>query len=231
LFQEFIAAISTDRAIADQLTKWEQARREWRMQWTGRGATSAEVLFDRLTPRSTSAGSGGWEHPVAEEAAELKTWRTAWQTAAPAERRELATAFVSALALTETHAASSSDAFAELARPATARGLPLVVVTPAFSSLDPERFVVLCDAWLAALGKFGGAPVRGDVASYPELNTRALDWFAAAEGDSVATALAGRPRADRFGVFCTWITHTTAQESTARFDVTQKKYKDWPPMW
>ena len=64
-----------------------------------------------------------------------------------------------------------------------------------------------------------------------ELNALALNWFTAAEVGSVAPAFAGRPRADRFGVFCSWVTRAAAHEGTARFDVTQKKYKDWPPMW
>src|SRR5688500_5606313 len=163
-----MAAVSADSAISDQLRTWERARREWRLQWAGREATPAEVLFDRLTPRSNSGAAGGWAHPVVNEAPELDSWRTVWQSAAGAEQRELATAFVNALALTETQAASSSHAFAGLARSAaTPGGLPLVVMTPAFSSLDPERFVVMCDAWLATLGKSAGASVRSDVASYP----------------------------------------------------------------
>ena len=231
LFQEFLAATVTDAAISDRLKEWEHARAEWRKQWTGRGATSAEVLFDRLTPRAASAGSDGWEHPVAQEAAELTSWRTAWRSAAPADRRQLATAFVTVLARIETEPASSREAFTELARSATTSGLPLVVVTTAVSSLDPERFVVICDTWLATLGKHAGAPAGSDVASYPELNALALNWLTAAEADAVAPAFAGRPRADRFGVFCSWVTRAAAQEGTARFDVTQKKYKDWPPMW
>src|SRR5687768_10222327 len=127
LFQEFLAAAVKDAVIPDQLKKWEHARAEWRKQWLGRGAASAEVLFDRLTPRAASAGSDGWEHPVAEEAAELKSWRTAWRSAAPADRRQLASAFVNVLARIETEPASSHDAFTELARSATTSGLPLVV--------------------------------------------------------------------------------------------------------
>jgi hypothetical protein len=188
-------------------------------------------LFDRLTPSSTSVGSGGWEHPVVDEAPELNAWRTAWQSAARAERREMAEAFERTLALAETHDASGSHALTELARSATARGLPLAAVTPAFSSLDPDRFVVICDAWLATLAKFAGAPAGRGVASYPELNTRALNWFGAAEGDSTASVFGDSPRADRFGVFCSWVGRTNAQDGPARFDVTQKKYKDWPPMW
>ena len=231
LFQEFIAAVSADRAISDQLKKWERARREWRLQWAGRGATSAETLFERLTPRVNSGAASGWEHPVLNEAPELNSWRTAWQAASGAQQRDLATAFVDALTIVETQSASSNHAFAELARSATPGGMPLAVMTPAFSSLDPEHFVVMCDAWLATLGKWAGAPVRSDVASYPEMNTLALSWFASAEADSVAPALSASPRADRFGVFCSWIGRTTAHEGPARFDVTQKKYKDWPPMW
>ena len=190
-----------------------------------------DVRFDRLTPRSTSDGAGGWEHPVVDEAPELNAWRTAWQSTSRPERQAIAAAFERALALTEAQDASSGAAFTELARLATAHELPLAVVTPAFSSLDPDRFVVICDTWLTALGKFAGAPVQTDVAAYPELNTFVLNWFSAAEGDSVAPALGGSPRADRFGVFCSWVGRTNTQDAPARFDVTKKKYKDWPPMW
>lgn len=231
LFQEFSTAISTDTAIPEQVKRWVHARREWRLRWTARGTISAESVFDRLIPGSTSAGPGAWEHPVADEAPELNSWRLAWQAAARAERSELATAFVSALALTDAQPAASSHACAELARVATPLGLPLVVVTTALSSLDPERFVVMCDAWLTTLRKSTEIPVRNDIACYPELNTLVLNWFASAEGDSVAPVFAGSARADRFGMFCSWLARTTAQEGHARFDVTQKKYKDWPPMW
>ena len=38
--------------------------------------------------------------------------------------------------------------------------------------------------------------------------------------------------ADRFGVFCNWVVRAASDgASAARFDVTRKKYKEWPPMW
>ena len=170
-------------------------------------------------------------HPVADEASELDAWRTLWKTATRVEQIELAAAFVRAITQIESDPASTADACAQLARSAGRRGLPLAALTPALSSLDPERFHVICDAWLRPLGQYEGTSVPNDIGAYAEINTIAFRWLAAAEGDSPAPVFAGYPPADRFGVFCSWLVRTTSEAKARAFDVTRKKYKEWPPMW
>jgi hypothetical protein len=231
LFQQFTDAISTDKRISQQLTAWSEARRRWHSNWTDRGAASAELTFQLLVPNPASAGQDHWLHPVADEAPELDAWRTLLETATRAERHELAVAFVRAIAQIESDPASAADACAELARSAGRRGLPLAALTPALSSLDPARFHVICDAWRRTLGQYEVASVPNDIGAYAEVNAIAFRCLGAAEGDSPAPVLAGCPPADRFAVFCSWIVRTTADAKARAFDVTRKKYKEWPPMW
>ena len=232
LFQQFVEVISTDKRISVQLATWSEARRRWRSQWTSRSATSSERTFQLLVPNPTSAGQDHWVHPVADETPELDPWRTRWDTATPAERNELTAAFVRAITLIESDPAAIADVCAQLARSAGRRGLPLAALTPALSSLDPIRFAVVCEAWLRPLSQYEGATVPNDIAAYPEVNALAFRWLAAAEGNPLPPVLVGCPPADRFGVFCSWVARTTSDATNApRFDVTRKKYKDWPPMW
>lgn len=233
LFQQFTDAFSTDNRISHQLTAWSQARSRWRSHWSIRGAAaSSDLAFQLFMPNPTSAAQDHWVHPIADEAPELDAWRTVWERATRGERNELATAFMSVLALVETDPASTADACARLARAAGRRGLPLGAFTPALSSLDPVRFVAVCDAWLPALSQYEGAAVPNDTAAYPQVNALAFRWLAAAEGDSPAPVFGGCPPADRFGVFCSWVVRTTSNATKPLgFDVTRKKYKDWPPMW
>lgn len=233
LFQQFTEAISTDNRISHQLAAWSQARSRWRSHWSSRGAAeSSDLAFQLFVPNPTSAGEGHWVHPIAEEAPELDAWRTLWERATRGEWNELATAFMSAIALIESDPASAADACARLARAAGRRGLPLAALTPALSSLDPGRFVTVCDAWLRTLNQYEGSPVPSDIAAYPEVNALAFRWLAAAEADSLVPVFIGCPPADRFGVFCNWVARTTSNATKPLgFDVTRKKYKDWPPMW
>jgi hypothetical protein len=231
LFQQFTDAVSTDKRISQQLTTWSEARRRWRSNWNDRAAASAELAFQLFVPNPSSAGQDHWVHPVADEASELDAWRTLWKAATRVEQIDLAAAFVRAITQIESDPASTADACAQLARSAGRRGLPLAALTPALSSLDPERFHVICDAWLTALGQYEGTSVPNDIGAYAEINTIAFRWLAAAEGDSPAPVFAGYPPADRFGVFCSWLVRTTSEAKARAFDVTRKKYKEWPPMW
>lgn len=231
LFQQFTNAVASDKRISPQLGMWSEARRRWRANWNDRAATSAELALQLFVPNPASAGQDQWVHPVSDEAPELGTWRTLWETATRAEQNELAVAFVRAIAQIESDPASTADACAQLARSTGRRGLPLAALTPALSSLDPERFHVICDAWLKALGQYGGTSVPNDIGAYAEVNTIAFRLLAAAEGDSPAPVFAGCPPADRFGVFCSWLVRTTSDAKARAFDVTRKKYKEWPPMW
>jgi hypothetical protein len=231
LFQQFIDAVPTDKRISQQLTMWSQARRRWRSTWNDRAATSVELAFQLLVPNPSSAGQDHWVHPVADEASELDAWRTLWKAATRAEQIDLAADFIRTITQIESDPASTADACAQLARSAGRRGLPLAALTPALSSLDPERFHVICDAWLKALGQYEGTSVPNDIGAYAEINTIVFRWLAAAEGDSPAPVFAGYPPADRFGVFCSWLVRTASEAKARAFDVTRKKYKEWPPMW
>lgn len=230
LFQQFADAASTDAHIRDRFSSWSQARREWCSHWTGRGVPSDQT-FQFLVPGRAGGGTRNWVHPIAEETPELDAWRSDLNKAAPAERNELAAAFVRAIDDIERGRASMPDASASLGRAAGRHGFPLAALTPALSSLDPNRFVAVCDDWLQPLREFEGSPVLGGITEYDRVNTVALRWLAAAEGDAPAHAIAGYPAADRFGVFCGWLSRKRAETPAARFDVTKKKYKDWPPMW
>jgi hypothetical protein len=231
LLDRFTSESAADTLIPRQLTAWSHARDRWRAQWNGRTGISPEVVFRRSIPSPPSAGQDQWTHPVADEAPELDSWRARWHEATPGEQKELSTAFVRAIALIETDAASLDDACALLAGSTAGHGLPLAALTPALSSLDPTRFVVLCDAWIRTLGEYERADLPKDVGGYPELNAMALRWLAA-EGDAMAPVFVGSPPADRLGVFLSWVVRTNPGASADRkFDVTQKKYKDWPPMW
>ncbi len=232
LFQQFADVVSTDKRISAQMTVWSEARGRWRSQWSGRNGAPSDVTFPLLAFNQAPAGQD-WVHPFADQAPELNSWRTLWDAATGGERNDLAAAFERAIAQIETDPASAGEACAQLSRSAAPRGCPLAALTPALSALDPVRFVAVCDAWLRVLGQHEGAPVSHDLAAYPEVNTIAFRWLAAAEGDGPAPVLAGCPPADRFGLFCSWVVRTTSDAANAArtFDVTRKKYKEWPPMW
>jgi len=231
LFQQFTEAVASDKRMSQQLARWSEARGWWRSKWTDRGATSAELTLQFFVPNRASAGQDRWVHPLADEAFELDAWRTLWESATRAEQDELVLAFVRAITQIESDPASAADACAQLARSAGRWGLPFAALTPALSSLDPERFHVICDAWLRALGQYEGTSLPNNIGAYAEVNTIASRWLAVAEGDSPAPVFAGCPPADRFGVFSSWLARTTSDAKARAFDVTQKKYKEWPPMW
>lgn len=230
-FQQFTEAVASDKRISDQFVTWSEARGRWRSKWADRAAASGELTFQLFVPSRTSADQHRWVHPVADEAPELDACRTLWEAATRSEQDELAVAFVRAFTQIESDPASIADACVRMVRSAGRRGLPLAAVTPALSSLNPERFHVICDAWLKALGQYEGTSVPNDIGAYAEINAIAFRWLAAAEGDSPAPVFAGCPPADRFGVFCSWLVRTTSDAKTRAFDVTRKKYKEWPPMW
>jgi hypothetical protein len=231
LFQQFTEALSSDKRISQQAATWSEARARWRSNWTNRGATSLELMWQLVVPNRASAGQDCWVHPLADEASELDAWRTAWEPATRAEQDELAVAFVRTITQIENDPASAAEACAQLSRSAGRRGLPFAALTPALSSLNPERFHVICDAWLKALAQYEGSSLRNDISAYAEVNTIAFRWLAAAEGDSPAPAFADCPPGDRFAQFCSWLVRTTSDAKTRAFDVTRKKYKEWPPMW
>ena len=232
LFEQFTSEIGAGTEISSQLTAWSQARDQWRAQWNGRSTVSPEFVFRIFTPGPASGGQDAWTHPVADQAPELDPWRALWRETTPALQAELSATIVRAIELIDSDAASLADACALVARSTGGHGVPLAALTPAVSALDPVRFVVLCDAWLRTLDEYEGRELPRNVGAYPELNAIALRWLAAAEGDSPAPVLAACPPADRLGTFCGWIVRTTRSSgSGAKFDVTQRKYKDWPPMW
>jgi hypothetical protein len=231
LFQQFTDAVPTDKRISQQLTAWSEARRRWRSNWSERGAMSTERTFQLFVPSAATAGQDHWVHPIADEAPELDTWKSLWDATTRAERDELAVAFVRAIAQIESDPASAPDACALLARSAGRRVLPLAALTPALSSLDPARFHVVCEGWLRVIGQYEGVPVPDDIGAYAEVNAIAFRWLGTAEGDAPAAVFAGCPPADRFAVFCSWIVRTTTEAKARAFDVTRKKYKEWPPMW
>jgi hypothetical protein len=230
LFHQFTEAASTDTRISDQFTAWAQARRQWRSLWASRNDVPERTL-QHFVPAPASAGQAHWSHPIAEEASEIETWRSHWKTATPAELSELAAAFVRAVEQVEGDPASTVEACSALTRAAGRRGLPLAAVTPALSALDPHRFAAICNAWLRPLREYEGAPLPGEIAEYDHVNGVAFRWLGTAEGDKPPAMFASYPPADRFGVFCGWVARKSSEQAHARFDVTQKKYKDWPPMW
>lgn len=232
LYERFTGEISADNLISRQLSAWSDARNRWRSQWDHRASDSPDLIFRLFVPSPASAGPNHWVHPVADAAPELDSWKTLWRNAASAERNELATALVHVIALIESEPASVAEGFALLARSAGGHSLPLAALTPALSSLDPVRFVVLCDAWVQTLRQYEGNDLPKDVGAYPDVNAVALRWLAAAEADLRPDVFRDCPPADRLGVFFSWISHTnTGAAPGPKFDVTQKKYKDWPPMW
>lgn len=230
LFRQFTQAASTDSRISGQFDAWSQARSRWRSLWASRKDAPDQTL-QHFVPAAPSAGQTGWSHPIAEEAAEIESWRDHWKTATAAELNELAGALLRAVEQVEGDPASTLEACSTLTRAAGRRGLPLAALTPALSSLDPNRFAVICDAWLRPLREYEGAPLPGELAEYDHVNSVAFRWLAAAEGEEPPAMFASRPPADRFGVFCGWVARKSSEQAHARFDVTHKKYKDWPPMW
>ena len=232
LHERFTGEISADNLISSQLRAWSHARSQWRSQWNRRASVSPELIFQLLVPSRAIAGPNHWAHPVADAAPELDSWQTVWRDAPSTERSELAKTLVHVIAQIESDSASAAEGCALLARSACGHGVPLAALTPALSSLDPVRFVVLCDAWLQTLRQYEANQLPKEVSAYPDLNAVALRWLAAAEGDSLPDVFGGCPPADRLGVFFSWIVRTNAGVAPgAKFDVTQKKYKDWPPMW
>lgn len=232
LYERFTRAISADDLISSQLSAWSHARSEWRTLWNRRGSVSSEFVFQRLISSPASAGRNHWAHPLVDAAPELDSWMALWRDASSAERDEIATTLVRVIAMIESEPASASEGCALLATSALGHGLPLAALTPALSSLDPVRFVVLCDAWLQTLRQYEGSDLPKDVGAYPDLNVVALRWLAAAEGEVLPEVFVGSPPADRLGALFSWIVRTNADAAAgSKFDVTQKKYKDWPPMW
>jgi hypothetical protein len=220
VFQRFAADAATDPLLSTQLAAWSDARSAWRSNWTQRGAASAMTVFQSAVPGS---------HPIAEHAPELNSWRAAWQKAPIAEQNELAELFVRAVALIERSADSLDEACAMFGDSTGGGGLPLAIVSTAASALHPSRFVILCDAWLSLFHE--DAQPAKTISAYPLLNADALRWLAAAESDVLPAALAASPRSDRMAVVCSWVARNPAPAAERKFDVTQKKYKDWPPMW
>jgi hypothetical protein len=230
VFGRFAKDIATDPLVSTQLAAWSDARNRWRASWSGRGAASPITVFRSTVPGLSSGAGDQATHPISEHAPELSSWRAAWQKAPVAEQNELAELFVRAVALIERDAESLDEACAMLARSTAARGLPLAALSPAASSLHPSHCLVVCDAWLSVFHEGSEPPKTGS--AYPLLNAHGLQWLAAAESGVLPPVLAGSERSDRMAVFCSWLTRTNrASTAEAKFDVTQKKYKDWPPMW
>jgi hypothetical protein len=232
LFQQFVLVIATDTRIAGQFAAWSDARRQWRSDWIRQAVLSPQEQLQLLIPSPAPSRQDRWVHPAVEEAPELDAWRRRLAGAAHAERDQLAAAFVTAVARIERDPAFIADACAELSRAAGGLGCPLAAFTAALNALDPLRFVTVSEATLGTLVRFEGGHIPSDIASCAEVNARAFRWLAAAEGDSSAPATAAFPPADRFGVFCQWVLRASADAGHGRdFDVSRKKYKDWPPMW
>jgi hypothetical protein len=227
-FQQFADAAATDAGVRDQFAAWSRARREWCSHWTGRGATP-ERAFQLFVPAPRGAQAGQWLHPIAEEAPEFEQWRSRLD-GAPAGGSHLAEAFVRAVERIERDRSSLAEACEALGRLTGRNGFPLAALTPALSAIDPNRFVAVCDAWLRPLADYEGMPLTPDIARYDHITAVALRWLAAAEGGA-PPAIGSYPAAERFGVFCSWLARRPAAAQGARFDVTKKKYKDWPPMW
>ena len=233
-FEQFTQQLSTDTTISDQLTAWLDSHRRWQSLWASQRATAQPNAFELLIPNPASADARRWVHPVAGEAPELDAWRTKWQAGPRDARDRLSTAFVRILSLVQSNPDSFADGCRELEGAAGPDGIPLAAFTPALASLDPGRYSVLCDAWMPTIRQYdAAASLLKGASSYPELNSLAIRMLTAAEGEkSKSQLLATAPMAVRFGMFCRWLTRTTATGGpTPRFDVTQKKYKDWPPMW
>lgn len=232
-FEQFTQHLSTDSRISDQLAAWLESHRRWQSLWTNERATAQPSALELLIPNPVPADAGPWVHPVAGEAPELDAWRAKWQARPRDARDGLSIAFVRILSLIESNPDSFADGCRQLEGAAGPDGLPLAAFTPALASLDPDRYVVICDAWLPAIRQYDATARLLKAAAFPELNSLAIRMLASAERDSsTSPLLASAPMAVRFGTFCSWLARTSADGgSTARFDVTQKKYKDWPPMW
>ena len=233
-FEQFTRQLSTDARISDQLTAWLESHRRWHSLWTNQNATAQPNALELLIPNPAPADARRWVHPVAGEAPELDAWRAKWQARPRDARDGLSSAFVRVLSLIQSNPDAFADGCRQLEGAAGPDGLPLAAFTPALASLDPARYVVMCDAWLPAIRQYDAAArLLKTASSFPELNSLAIRMLVAAERDgSKSPMLASAPMAVRFGTFCSWLTRTSAEGGSApRFDVTQKKYKDWPPMW
>ena len=230
VFERFAKEMAADPQLPTQLAAWSDARRKWRADWNGRAAASPIVVFRSVFPGMSSNAGDRTPHPISEHAPELTAWTAVWQKAPSAEQNEVAELFVRAVQSIETNAEPLEQACARLAQTSLGRELPLAALSTAASSLDPSRYVLLCDAWLAVFHK--DTERAATAVSYPQLNADALRWLAGAEGNPVWTALADAPSSDRMAVICSWAVRTNRDSTAgAKFDVTRKKYKDWPPMW
>ena len=229
VFARFVQDMETDSLVSTQLAAWSEARRKWRAQWNQRTSASPMAVFRSAVPGLSSGAQEQGSHPVAEHAPELSSWRAAWLKEPGVEQNDLAEIFVRAVALIDSKVESLDDACAILERSTLGRRLPLATLSTAASSLHPSRFVVLCDAWLSVFHQ--DAEPAAAISAYPALNADALRWLADAEGDALPPALSGSPRSDRLAVYCSWVARTNRGSAEPKFDVTQKKYKDWPPMW
>lgn len=230
VFERFAKDMATDPLVPAQLAAWSEARRKWRADWNQRAAASTMAVFESAFPGLSSSARDHAPHPVAAQAPELDSWRSAWQKAPTAEQNELAELFVRAVLSLETNAEALDEACSMLGTTTLGRAVPLAALSTAASSLDPSRYVVLCDAWLPVFHK--DAEPATTALSYSQLNASALRWLAAADGNVLPPVLADAPASDRMAVVCTWAARTSRDANAgAKFDVTRKKYKDWPPMW
>ena len=229
VFERFSADVAADPLLVTQLAAWSDARTKWRGAWAERAASSPITVFQSAVPGLASVSQDRGAHPVIEHAPELNTWRAAWQKASSDEQNELANLFVRAVRLIEGSAESLDEACAMFGHSSVGGGLPLAALSTAASSLHPSQFVILCDGWLSVFQD--DAQAGNAVSAYPLLNGSALRWLASAEGDVLPAALGGSPRSDRMAVLCSWVARTNPAPPERKFDVTRKKYKDWPPMW
>ena len=233
LFQQFVQQLSTDSKLAEQLTAWSRAHRRWRSHWAERGVMSHDRVLALLLPNAADGEANQWVHPIVDEAPELRAWRERLDSAASARRDELSATFVRVIASIEGNPGSLADGCNELERAAGDVGLPLAALTAALGALDPNSRTVVCDAWLRTVSRYDGRPLRTGASAFPDVNSASMRVLSAAEGGRpLPPALERTPAAERFGVFCTWLARANAEPAgAARFDVTRRKYKDWPPMW
>ena len=225
-FQQFVEELSTDAAIAQQFAAWADARQQWCANWSNRAAQSSELILLLLVPGRSSSSGTPWTHPIADDAPELDGWRIRMDAAAPRDRDRLVAAFVTSVASIESDRASAAAACVQLARMAGERGVPFAAFTPALNAVDPARFAAVCDAWIVMLRQYDGGQMPMDIGAYPQINEAVFRWMAAAAGESPAFPANQYPVSDCFGIFCHWVVRRGLG-----FDVTQRKYKDWPPMW
>ena len=214
------------------MTEWSEARGRWRSQWSGRAAHPSELAFQLLRSQSGLGRSGYWVHPVADEAPELDAWRTLWEAATHAERNDLAAAFVRAIAQIESDPASAAEACAQLARSAAPTW-----ITPrcadACAELSGSAYVSMPSAMPGSRCSVSMRALR-------------LPTTLVRMPRSTPSRFAGsrRRKVIRRHLCLPVILRLIASECSAAgsfarlpmrkaraFDVTRKKYKEWPPMW